>query len=93
MTAHGSIQALYAHCPLDQRDNIPYLAIQKCLQTIMEAMDVQNGGTITYFELVNALRVEMRLLREEENHQRGVLRKEDYERRREALVLQRTREE
>ena len=63
------------------------------IQALMEAMDVQNGGTITYFELVNALRVEMRLLREEENHQRDVLRKEDYERRREALVLQRTREE
>ena len=37
MTAHGSIQALYAHCPLDQRDNIPYLAIQKCLQTINDS--------------------------------------------------------
>ena len=60
---------------------------------MMRAMDVRNTNGITYFEIVNALRVEMRLLREEENKERDTRRYEDRERRRVELVRQRKREE
>ena len=50
-------------------------------------------ATIAYFDLVNALRVEARLVSEEENRTRDVLRREEYERRRVDMVRARKREE
>jgi hypothetical protein len=52
----------------------------------------ESESTISYFELVNALRVEARLVRQEENQALDLRRREEYERRRVEIARTRQRE-